>query len=312
VTVTPDATAQKPGAPRATILLALLAVYTIWGSTYLGLRYVVEELPPLLSAAARFLVAGGIMLLVCLLLKKPMPTRREWAWSLVIGTLMGLCGNGFVAIAEKDISSGGAAVVCASMPLFAAVLGAFLGAKPTRREVVGLAIGFIGVAVMCARGLSGPPLSLALLLSAPSCWALGSLLAKKHFRSGTSTAGAQLLSGGGMLAVVGALHGEQWPEHTSARAAWALVYLVVVGSLVGFTAYAYLLQHTRAAVAMSYAYVNPVIALLLGVLLKGETVGISTAIGCALILAGVVLVVTKPPTVMVAPVAVAKVVPADQ
>lgn len=283
------------GAPNSNpwVPLSLLAVYTIWSSTYLALRYVVEAFPPLLAAGARFVVAGAVLLAVVRVSGKPMPKAREWLWAAPVGTLMSLCGNGFVSIAEKEVSSGLAAVVCAAMPLFGALFGLFLGEKPRARELVGLAIGFSGVFVMCSGGFHASKLALTLLLISPVAWALGSLLARAHFRSGMSTAAAQMLLGGIALLVVGTLRGEHVPAHIALKPALWLLYLIVFGSIITFSAYAYLLQHTRPAVAMSYAYVNPAIAVLLGVFFAGESLGASALVGGALVLFGVVVVVSR-------------------
>ena len=277
---------------RVRVGLSLLALYAIWSSTYLALRVVVVALPALLSAGARYVVAGAVLLAVVRARGARFPTRREWLAATPIGALLFLCGNGFVALAERTVASSVAAVACATTPLWAALLGRFFGKRVSSREAIGLAVGFVGVAALCwGDGLRGDRWTLALLLAAPFGWALGSILSQRlPVAPGLGAAATEMITGGAAMAAVGALTGERLPTHVPASAALALAYLVVFGSLVAFSAYSYLLRVTRTSVAMSYAYVNPALAVLLGAGVAGESIGVGTIVATALVVAAVVLI----------------------
>jgi len=274
---------------------ALAAVYVIWGSTYLAMRIAVEGLPPFLMASTRFLVTGTVLLAFLRLRGAPWPTRREWLWSAPVGFLMFVLGNGTVAYAEEHISSGVAAVVCGTMPLWAAALGPLFGERATSREWVGMVLGFAGVAALgLGKELRADPGATAVLVLAPVSWALGSLIArKKPLPKGLMSAATQMLTGGALMAVVSAGWGEKVPALATVpvRSLLALLYLAVFGSLVAYSAYTYLLRATRPAVATSYSYVNPALAVLVGVLLGGEHAGPEVFLSVALIIAATVMVV---------------------
>ena len=282
------------------LVACLAAVYIIWGSTYLAMRVAVVELPPLLMASMRFASAGVVMLAVALRRGAELPSARDWLRMVPIGVLLFVGGNGFVAIAEQSVSSGGAAVVCATMPLWVAALGWVVeGTKSSAREWLALAVGFAGVVVlMGGPSLAGEPRHVAILCGAPIAWAAGSLLARRTRDIGGEHAALvgpalQMLVGGAALVVVALARGESIPAHASANAWLAVAYLAVFGSLVGFTAYSWLLANARPAVATSYAYVNPVIAVLLGAALYGEELGASTVIANVLVAIAVVTVIRK-------------------
>jgi len=212
--------------------------------------------------------------------------------------LLFLGGNGFVAIAELSISSGGAAVVCAMMPLWTGVLAAITGEKPSAREWLSLVLGFVGVLVlMGGPSLAGEPLHVALLLLAPVSWALGSILARRipktHATDTFMTSAMQMIVGGVVLVTAALATGEHLPAQSSAKAWLALLYLVVFGSLIAFTAYGWLLRNARPVVATSYAYVNPILAVLIGAALYGESVGVTTLIANVLIVGAIALALTR-------------------
>jgi drug/metabolite transporter (DMT)-like permease len=281
--------------PRTTVA-ALGAVYVIWGSTYLAMRVAVEGLPPFLMAAARFVLVGLVLLAILRARGSAWPTPRQWALSTPVGVLMFVLGNGTVAVAEQKLSSGVAAVVCGTMPLWVGALGRFFGAKTTPREWLGLVLGFAGVAVLGLSGeLRAEPLHAVLLFLAPISWALGSLLARAlPLAPGLMSAATQMVTGGVVMGVVSAAVGEPLPTAPPASAVVAWVYLCVFGSLVAYSAYTWLLANTRPAVATSYSYVNPVIAVALGAWLGNERVGAETIVAVALVVAATVLVVLKP------------------
>lgn len=287
--------------PSARITLAALAaVYVIWGSTYLAMAIAIRDLPPLLMASMRFLAAGLVMLAIALRRGVALPRPREWLRVLPVGALLFLGGNGFVAIAELSVSSGGAAVVCATMPLWVGVLGLLWRERPTAREWLSLLLGFAGVVVlMRGPSLAGEPLHVLLILAAPVSWALGSMLARKLPASPSTKdpfmlPAMQMLTGGVALGVVALVRGETWPAEASAESWLALAYLWVFGSLVAFTAYSWLLRNARPVVATSYAYVNPIIAVVMGAAISGEPLGVTTVVANVMIVVAVMLALRKP------------------
>jgi drug/metabolite transporter (DMT)-like permease len=281
------------------LIASLAAVYLIWSSTYLAMRIVVTELPPLLTASMRFSAAGLVMLAIAKRRGAVWPSARQWLAVVPVGALLFVGGNGFVAIAELSVSSGGAAVVCAMMPLWMGVLAAVSGERPSRREWLSLIAGFVGVLVlMGGPSLQGEPLHILLVVLAPICWSLGSILARRHARSkqaDTFLASAmQMLAGGAVLAAVAMVRGERLPAHASTASWLALGYLLVFGSLVAFTAYNWLLRNARPVVATSYAYVNPILAVLIGAAVSGEALGVTTLIANVLIVGAIALALGKP------------------
>jgi drug/metabolite transporter (DMT)-like permease len=294
----PTATPRTLEEPRLLIPLALFALYVIWGSTYLGIRYALESYPPFLLAGVRFLGAGLAMYGFLRWRGVTPPTARQWRNAAVTGVLLLLGGNGLVCYAEQTVSSGIAAVAVASMPLFAAVFSGMYGQWPNRRETAGLLIGFLGVVVLnLGSGLSGSRLGALALIAAAMCWAFGSAWSKRQdMPAGPMNTAAQMLCASVALLLVGFGTGEHLPAHPTLRASAAVVYLALFGSIVAFSAYLYVLKHARPALATSYAYVNPPVAVLFGVLLAGEHVGPFDLAGMAIILLGVgVITLAKKP-----------------
>lgn len=275
--------------PRWLVPLSLLAMYVIWGSTYLGIRYALESYPPFLLAALRFAIAGTLLFVVLRVRGVALPTRLQWRNAAIVGTLLLAGGNGLVCFAEQSVSSGIAAVAVASMPLFAAVFSSLYGERPSRGEMAGLFLGFVGVVVLnLGAGLSGSPLGAAALIVAAIAWAFGSVWSKRRdMPKGPMNTAAQMLCAAVSLIILGLLHGESLPAHPKWSATFALGYLIVFGSIVAFSAYLYVLKTVRPALATSYAYVNPPVAVLFGVALGGEHVGPFDMAGMAIILVGV-------------------------
>ncbi len=284
--------AQCRPMPRRTLLIAAFATVSIvWGSTYLGIRIALESYPPFLLGALRFLVAGAAMMGVARARGEAMPTRLQWRSAAVTGVLFFVIGNGLVNVAEGTVSSGLASVLVATMPLWMTVFGRLFGAPASPREIAGVVLGLAGVVVLNLGGdLRASPTGAIVCLLAPLGWALGSVASQRlPLPATTMRTGVQMLTGGvAMLLVSLALREPLGPQ--SLRSVLAMGYLCVFGSLVGFTAYSYLLQHTRPAVASSYAYVNPVIAVVLGIAFAGEKFGVQSGIGAAIVLAAVALV----------------------
>jgi len=296
VAATPSSGVALPAPPpRVRLVVALTAVYVIWGSTYLAMRWAVAGLPPLLMAGVRFLIAGGVLAGIARARGLAAPTWRQWRGAATCGVLFFLGGNGMVALAERDLGSGVAAVVCATMPLWLALMSAATGERPRAREWLGLVLGFAGVAVLAGGAdLRAAPLATALLALAPLSWALGSFLARRvALPRGMMGTAAEMLAGGAALLVVGLVHGERVTGVPPASAVLAMAYLIVFGSLLGFSAYAWLLHNARPAVATSYAFVNPALAVVLGVVLGAERLGPTVLIGTPLIILSVALIVIR-------------------
>ncbi len=274
---------------RVMIPLALFALYIIWGSTYLGIRYALESYPPFLLAGIRFLVAGVLLFGFLRLRGTAAPTALQWRNAAVTGVLLLGFGNGLVCFAEQSVSSGVAAVAVASVPLFAALFSGMYGQWPSGREALGLVIGFAGVVVLnLGSSLSGSRLGAIVLIVAAGSWAFGSIWSKRQdMPAGPMNTAAQMLCASVVLLLVGFGTGEHLPAHPTLRATLAVGYLVLFGSLIAFSAYLYVLKHARPAMATSYAYVNPPVAVLFGVLFAGEHVGAYDLAGMAVILVGV-------------------------
>ena len=286
---------QAKARARAIVVLALLTVYLVWGSTYLAIKVALESYPPFGMASVRFAVAGALLYAWLRLRGAPSPSAAQWRNCAVTGTLLLGGGNGLVCFAETSVSSSLAAVAVASMPLFAAVFAGLYGKWPRRWDWIGLAIGFAGVILLNLGGEMQTSRAGALaLLLAPLAWAFGSVWSKHQDMPGPwmSTA-AQMLTGAIALGVVTLAIGEPFPDAPSARATGAVIYLVIFGSIAAFTAYVYLLNTVRPALATSYAYVNPPVAVLLGVWLGGESFGTIEAIAMAVILAGVAIILLQ-------------------
>jgi len=274
--------------PRVLVPLALVGVYLIWGSTYLAIRIALIDFPPFLLGAIRFFIAGVLMFAVLRWRGIPAPTRQQWFNCAVTGTLLLGFGNGLVCYAEQTVASGLAAVAVASMPLFAALFAGFYRQWPNGVEWVGLIVGFVGVVVLNFGGdLGGSPLGAVALLGAAATWAFGSVWSRRRDmpHPAMSTA-AQMLCGSAALGIV-ALSANERVASLHAETVAALVYLLAFGSIVGFSAYIYLLHHVRPALATSYAYVNPPVAVLIGVIFASESVHTLDLVGMAIILAGV-------------------------
>jgi drug/metabolite transporter (DMT)-like permease len=295
-----------PSPAPALIWLALLIVYVVWGSTYLGIRIAVETLPSLLSASARFAAASVVLALVLRLRRGPgalAVTPRQFGGAALAGVLLLTGGNGLVVLAEsgppgKAVPSGIAALLIATVPLLVVVLRALTGDRPRPTTVIGVLGGFAGLAVLVVPGRGGtvPILGALIVVAAATFWSLGSFLSGRVTMPDNPFVATvyEMLAGSAVLALLGILRGEGRTLDlgaVSARSWLALAYLTVAGSLTAFTAYVWLLHHAPISLAATYAYVNPVVALALGALLVAEPVTVQVLIGGAVIVAGVALVV---------------------
>jgi len=285
-------------------LLAFGIIYFVWGSTFLAIRIGVAEVPPFLLASMRFLVAGLSLYLWMLFKGERNPTAKQWGSATLLAALIFVGDYGLLFWAEQRVPSGLAAVMLATIPAFMALSEILIlrTQRMTLRLAAALAIGFCGVAVLVLRSLNldGEPIDRAGAVTLIICainWSLASALSRKLPlpKAKTMSSGAQMLAGGVLLAAVAAMRGEFagfHPEEVSGRAWLALLYLIVAGSIVAFTAYVWLLHHYSPTKVGTYAYVNPVIAVLLGYFAAGEPLGERTIAGSACVLASVVMITT--------------------
>jgi drug/metabolite transporter (DMT)-like permease len=275
------------------VLAALLACYLVWGSTYLAIRVALHSFAPFFQMGTRFLAAGALLMVFMLLRGTKLPTVSQWRNAFMVGSLMLAGGMGLVAVASQTISSGLIATFIAVVPMLVSGWGLLWGKRPSRLEWAGMAVGLCGV-LLLVRGASFSASTVGLMAigGATLAWSLGSVLQTTRLPLAAGPIGfaSEMLCGGAVLMVISLILGEQfsWPPQPLAVAAWA--YLVVFGSLVAFSAYLYLLAHASPALATSYAFVNPVIALLLGVVLAGEVVSFGEWVASGIILAGVLLI----------------------
>lgn len=298
---------SRPGADRERVWLAMLILYVVWGSTYLGIAVAVDTIPPFLMAASRFVIAG-LALLAWSWARSGRtfvaPTGREWRDSMIVGALLLGGGMGMVAWGEQTVPSGIAALLVGLMPVWVALLGRVaLGERLPGLAVVGILVGFVGVAILVGPTALGQPGTLdpagvAALIVSPLCWSAGSLFASHRAvlpRQPLVATGAQMLAGGVVLTVMAALTGEFGrfsPADVSTASIAALVYLTVVGSVLAFTAYGWLLRVAPLPLIATYAYVNPVVAVFLGALVLREPIELRTVVAGAVIVGAVALIVT--------------------
>jgi drug/metabolite transporter (DMT)-like permease len=282
---------------------ALIALYIVWGSTYLAIRFSVETIPPFLHAALRFLVSGAILFIWRRAAGDPVPTTANWKSTAIVGTFLLLGGNGLVGLAEKSVPSGIAALLITTSPFWLVLFESMRagGNKPTWLSIVGLLIGFSGVfllvgpAEIMGAGHSFDRFGVTLLLIAPILWSLGSIYARGADmpKSTLLSTGMQMLVGSVALffvsVVTGELNGFSFGQ-VSTRSWLGLIYLITFGSLVGFVSYGWLLHNAPVSLFSTYAYVNPVVAVFLGWLLAGEALNARIAVASAIIIGSVFLI----------------------
>ena len=286
------------------ILLAFAIIYFLWGSTFFAIRIGVREVPPLLFAAMRFLTAGLILYGWMIARGTPPPTRPQWKSACLLGLLIFVFDYGLLFWAEQRVPSGIAAVMMATIPVFMALSEILVlrTQKLTLRLALALLVGLAGVAVLMSRSfhLGGTPIStegaIALILASMS-WSFASVITRRLPLppSKVMSAAAQMVAGGLMLTLTAAALGEFrhfHPSTLSPAAWWALLYLIIAGSLIGFTAYVWLIHHESPTKVGTYAYVNPVVAVLVGYFLGGEALGLRTILGTLFVLIGVVIITT--------------------
>lgn len=288
---------------KTKIWLALLALYIVWGSTYLGIKVAIETIPPFFQAGIRFFVSGLILLIWQRAAGQEFPTRRQWISTAVIGNLLLLGGNGLVSWAEQFIPSGVAAIIIGSIPMFLVIAEAIRpnGVKPTWRAVLGMLVGFAGIFILVGpseisgRGVELDPFGVVALLVACILWAIGSIYSKSADlpKSSLMTTGAEMLMGSMGLMVVSLFTRELsgWSiSEVSMRSVYGLAYLITIGSLLGFGSYIWLLQNAPISLVATYAYVNPIVAVLLGNWIGNEPLEPRIWVAAAIIIGSVIFI----------------------
>lgn len=296
-----------PAPRKLLIIAAFAALYVIWGSTYLGILLAIESMPPLLMAGVRFFLAGVIMYGIALWQGAPKSSFAEWRTALIVGGCLLFFGNGSVTLAEQWVPSGLASLIVATVPIFIAILAWLTGSAPRPRPLVmlGLAAGFVGVGILVGPAITAPPaggsnhagLGMLILLFGSLMWSVGSLysLRAPNSRSPFLSSAQTMLCGGGLMIIAGLVHGEARDFHFSqvtAVSLGAFIYLVLIGAIVGYTSFIFLLRHCDPSKVATYAYVNPIVAVLLGAFFAGETLSLRTAVAAAVIVGSVALVIT--------------------
>ena len=295
---------RSTAAPRLGIAAALAAVYLLWGSTYLAIRFAIETMPPLLMAGTRFLIAGTILYAWMRLRGTPRAEPRQWGAAAIVGALLLLGGNGAVTLAERWVPSGIAALMIATVPLWMVLLDWLRrgGVRPKAGAIAGLVLGFIGVAILIGPASAQQGglhrIGAALLLFAALSWSFGSIYSRTAPlpKSPLMATAMEMLCGGALLLIVGLAMGEAGqvdPAAFSGRSVLALAHLILFGSLVAFSCYIWLLRVVSAATASTYAFVNPVVAVVLGWALASEVLEARAWIACVIIVGAVVLITTS-------------------
>jgi drug/metabolite transporter (DMT)-like permease len=282
-----------PNDNKFKVILSLATLYLAWSSTYLAIRIALESFPPFFIAGFRYMLVGAGIYIYLRVKGNSTPTRSEWAGSAAVGLFLLLGGTAGVVYAEQWVGSGIAALVLATSPLLTVIFASFWKHRPLRFEWIGMALGFAGIVLLNLKGdLRAYPLGAALLILASASWAFGSVLSLHvPMPSGMMASAAQMFSGGLLVLVASVLAGERLPAEPSSRALAAMLWLAIFGSLLGYTAYTYLLKNVRPALATSYAYVNPLLAVLLGVQIAGEHITNMEITAMIIILAGVMLLI---------------------
>ena len=292
----------EKGASRAQIIAAFASIYIIWGSTYLAIRYAIETIPPFIMGGTRFLVSGALLYLWARSRGASRPTKLHWRNAIIAGGFLLLGGNGAVVWAEQFVPSGLTALLVSILPIWLVIIE---WVRPPRRRptgavLVGLVLGFIGIIVLVGPGNVGGqgdvrPLGALVLIFGSLSWAIGSFWSRdaKLPESALLTTGMEMLGGGALLIIVGVLSGELSHldiHHVSRSSTVGLVYLITFGSLLGFTSYIWLLDKVSPAHLGTYAYVNPIVAVVLGWAIAGERLSIRTGVAAAIVICAVALI----------------------
>ena len=273
------------------VATCLLAVYVIWGTTYFAIKVGIEGMPPFWLVGTRFLAAGGLLLGWQMLRRQPLPTLAQWRGAAVVGFLLLVAGNGLVAVAEHWVSSGATVALISTMPFVIALWSGAFGEWPRRLEWLAIAIGGVGAAIMLTgRDLQASGTGTLIILIGIACWSLGTVLSRRiDIPHGPSGFGAEMLTAGVMAIIVSAALHEHWTVPHASRVWWAWSYLVIFGSVIGFSAYRFLVERVAPTLAATYAYVNPPVALAVGWWLGNEKFSSNVLFGLPVVLCSVAL-----------------------
>tara|TARA_B110000977_G_scaffold85351_1_gene113941 strand:+ start:346 stop:1224 length:879 start_codon:yes stop_codon:yes gene_type:complete len=277
------------------IVIALFCTYLIWGSTYLAIRFGIESFPPFLMAGVRFTVAGVILYTVMRFMGSENPTLSEWKGASIVGLLLPALGNGTVCYVQQTVSSSVAALAIATAPIWMAIFSSVWGHHITRQEWVGIFLGVLGIGLLNLGGsLHGDYVSALLLIFAAASWSFGSIWGKHlPMPEGLMGAACQMIAGGIALMIASTYFNESWPENISAKSWGAMLFLIVLGSIVAYSAFQYLLKAVRPLIASSNTFVNPIVAFAVGIWFANEHVTQNEVIALAVILLGVALILTS-------------------
>jgi drug/metabolite transporter (DMT)-like permease len=277
---------------RNQVLIALLAVYLIWGSTYFAIKLALPDYPPFFLTGIRMLIAGSLMLAWLFYKKTPLPKPGQWKSLIILALIMTVLCNAFVNVAEQTVSSGVVAIGVAAMPLWAGLFAALRGYHPSKVEWCGLILGFIGVLWLnMGSELRVSTVGLLCVLAAPLGWAWGSMWSKgRDLPDSMALSAWQMAIGSVMSLFIGLMLGERFTHMPTVESTMAMLYLALFGSIIAYSAFVWLIKHVRPALATSYAYVNPPIALLLGVMLLNEPLNSHTVVAMILILISIGIV----------------------
>ena len=277
------------------IVIALFCTYLIWGSTYLAIRFGIESFPPFLMAGVRFTLAGVILYTVMRFMGSKNPTLSEWKGASIVGLLLPALGNGTVCYVQQTVSSSVAALAIATAPIWMAIFSSVWGHHITRQEWVGIFLGVLGIGLLNLGGsLHGDYVSALLLIFAAASWSFGSIWGKHlPMPKGLMGAACQMIAGGIALMIASTYFNESWPENISAKSWGAMLFLIVLGSIVAYSAFQYLLKAVRPLIASSNTFVNPVVAFAVGIWFANEHVTQNEVIALAVILLGVALILTS-------------------
>jgi drug/metabolite transporter (DMT)-like permease len=275
-------------------IAALLTVYFVWGSTYLAIRVAVRNIPPLMMTGWRFLIAGIVLYSFLRIRGRRAPSMVQWRAAALAGLLMLVLGNGGLAFSEQRIGSGLAALVVASVPLWAAIFAGLWGKWPGGLEWTGLTLGTLGIVLLHLNaGLRGSPTAAIVLLFASASFALGSVWSSRlSLPDGLMGSASEMLASGGMLVLLSILKGDRLRTVPPLASVLSFAYLIVFGSLIAYSAYVYLVRHLRPTLATSYAFVNPIVAVALAAPILGESITVTEILAMIVILAGVALVLS--------------------
>jgi drug/metabolite transporter (DMT)-like permease len=275
------------------LIIAIILLYTTWSSTYLAIRIAVRTISPIMMTSVRFLAAGALMYIIALLNGEKQPTGKELLGGSIVGIVLFLVSNVMLCWAEESVGSGLSAVAVSSGAFWICLISGLFGRWPTKMEWFGIAIGFAGIVILATGGeMKGKTAGTIVLLLSSIAWAFGSVLSRQiPVPKGFMGNGIEMLAGGfGSLIVLYATGGSLAAFHPSSESLWALIYLITVGAMVGFSAFMYVFQNARPALASSYSYVNTIGAVMLGVFILNEKIGVREITAIAVVTAAVVLI----------------------